>query len=456
MRSLDLLWAGLRGDPSLLPTLTICGPEHVLPSTFGVTSFAAATIGVATLAASELLQARTGEVRRVEIDTAEACAAFRSEALFEPIGWERPPTWDPIAGDYRASDRWIRLHTNYASHRGAALAVLGTAADRDAVASAVARWEAARLESAIVEAGGCAAVMYSRDEWRAHPHGAATIEEEPIALEDDGLCASTPRELGRTEARPLEGVRVLDLTRVIAGPVCTRFLAAHGADVLRIDPPGFEEVPAILPESTSGKRCAFLALDTVEGAARLDALLSQADVLVHGLRPGALDRLGFDHARLRARNPALVIVTLDAYGWRGPWSGRRGFDSLVQMSAGVAAAGLGDRSRGDRPSPLPAQALDHGIGYLLAAGVCRALTLRVKDARVATVRGALIGAANHLFAIDRGDPAVTPPSFAELLERTDTWWGPARRVRVPGSIEGCERAVWTRAPGPLGAHPASF
>jgi crotonobetainyl-CoA:carnitine CoA-transferase CaiB-like acyl-CoA transferase len=204
-----------------------------------------------------------------------------------------------------------------------------------------------------------------------------------------------------------------------------------------------------------GKRCAALDLRAPPGLARFEALLAQAHVLVHGLRPGALDALGLDAARLRRQNPALVIATLDAYGWNGPWQGRRGFDSLVQMSCGIAAAGAAAKGT-DRPAPLPAQALDHGVGYLLAAGVCRALTRLRKDGRVTTVRGSLIGAANWLFAAGPGDPGVPPPRYApEIFETVDTAWGPARRVRCPGILDG-RRPAWAIASGPLGRDEATF
>jgi hypothetical protein len=454
--STRLFWSLLGGDASLLDALTVEGPASILPSVFDVTGFAASAIGVATLAAAELLQARTsGRLRRVTLGTVEAAAAFRSEALFSPDGWKLPPVWDPIAGDYRAADRWIRLHTNYASHRDAVLAVLGTPPERASIVPVVARWDAAELEAAIVEAGGCAAAMYSRREWEEHPHGAATLGERPISLSDDGHAARAHHRGTAAlpeRARPLEGVRVLDLTRVIAGPVCTQFLAAHGADVLRIDPPGFEEVPALLPMTTAGKRCAALSLATPDGAARLDDLLASADVIVHGLRTGALERLGFDRARLRSRNPALVIATLDAYGWAGPWRSRRAFDSLVQMSSGIAAA-----PGGDRPSPLPAQALDHGVGYLLAAGVCRALTRLISNDSVATIRGSLLGAANHLLTLPSpAPPANVPPWPDHVYEDVETHWGAARRVRCPGEIEGVSRPSCVRVAAPLGSHEASF
>ena len=446
------LWSMLGGDPSQLDALTIAGDARVLPSVFDVTGFAAATVGVATLAVAELQAARNADdLRPATVDTLEACAAFLCEARFSPIGWERVGIWDPIAGDYETADGWIRLHTNYSSHRAAALRALGLDdADRDAVTAAVASEKGDDLEARVVAEGGAAAVMRTRDEWAAHPHGAAVAAQAPISLSHHASGAGVP--LGPTDGPPLRGVKVLDLTRVLAGPFGTRFLAAWGADVLRIDPPGFEEVPAIVPEATAGKRTAFLDLAADEGRSTFESLVAEADVLVHGYRPGALATLGFDDGRLRAINPALIISQHDAYGWSGPWAPRRGFDSLVQMSCGIAAA-RGD----DRPRPLPCQALDHGTGFLLAAAVCRALAHRERAGAPSDIRGALVGAANVLFA--HPDPeaidVAPPPLDDSTLEERATDFGPARAVPIPGSIDGV-RPHLERPAGPLGRHAASF
>jgi hypothetical protein len=449
------LFARLHGTPELVSRLRAHGGP-VFSSSFDVTGLARDAVGLANLAASELLAARRGqgaEPDDVEVGTIEACAAFRCEALYETVGWDKPPIWDPIAGDYRAKDRFIRLHTNYAWHREAALSVLGTSADREAVRAAVATWDAAALEAAVVERGGCAAAMYTRDEWLAHPHGQHAAKEPPVSLtlrELERERSPLP-ELPKNATAAFAGLRVLDLTRVLAGPVCTRFLAAHGASVLRLDPPGFEEVAAVVPETSAGKRCAFLSLATNEGRATFEALLRQADVLVHGLRPGALARHGFDDERLAELRPSLVVATVDAYGFSGPWRERRGFDSLVQMSVGIAA----DRTS-EKPNPLPAQALDHGAGYVLAAAVGRALTERVLHGRVGSARASLVGLANHLYARTRqplDGPAFVWPEGT--LERAATAWGDVRRAPIPGRIGG-RRAMLDRQAGPLGASEASF
>ena len=438
--------------------LAVTGPAVVMPSVFDVTALATGSIAAAIVAAAELLAARTGEATRpVTVDRVQAGAAFASEALLVTDGWERPSPWDPIAGDYTCADGWIRLHTNYAHHRAAALRALGVAdhdaLDRDALAPVVARWRGDELEAAVVAHGGCAAVMRAAGEWRAHPAGAAIAGGPLVAW---ATQPGRPRALAPSPVRPLEGVRVLDLTRVIAGPTATRFLAAHGADVLRIDPPGFDEVGALLPLTTAGKRCAALDLASPDGGGTFAALVAEADVLVCGLRADALAGLGFDEARLAQLNDGLVVVRLDAYGWAGPWSGRRGFDSLVQMSAGIAAAGQ-QAAGTPGPKPLPCQALDHATGYAAAAAVGRALTARVTTGDVAAANLALAATAWLLTNLPTPDGLSAPPAdlAAQATEPVETAWGTARGVPEPGRIDGVGPAA-LRPAGPLGRDAASF
>jgi len=448
------IWGGLGGPADLLGGLTAAGPRTVLPSRFDVTGLAAASVAAATLAAAEFLAVRNdGGPPPVTVDSRQACAAFAAEALFTPVGWERPDIWDPIAGNYRARDGWIRLHTNYAYHRAAVERLLG-AADRESVRAAVAEWKAEELETAVVEAGGCAAVMRTREDWLAAPAGVATEHAPLAAVADrplpDGVAGPADAP-GTGGPLPYSGVRVLDLTRVIAGPVGTRFLAAYGADVLRIDPPGFAEVPALLPETTAGKRTAALDLTAAAGRAAFESLVGTADVLVSGLRADALARLGYDDAALAALNPALIVASLDAYGWDGPWRDRRGFDSLVQMSSGIAAAGAA-ATGADQPAPLPVQALDHACGYLTAAAVGRALTRRRAESAVSRIRLSLIGTANLLWSLPRpaGQPPMPKPGDFPLTDAR-TAWGPARRVPLPGAIAGID-PQWRVEAGPLGRH----
>jgi crotonobetainyl-CoA:carnitine CoA-transferase CaiB-like acyl-CoA transferase len=264
---------------------------------------------------------------------------------------------------------------------------------------------------------------------------------------------------------------VLDLTRVIAGPVCTRTLAAWGADVLRIDPPGFAEVPALLPDTTTGKHCTAMNLRDDVDRARFAALLAEADVIVHGLRPGALAGLGYPDRVLRRDNPRLCIAALNAYGWDGPWAGRRGFDSLLQFSCGIAAASAtasaastaaatdAQPSAGPtRPGALPAQALDHATGYLMAAALCRGLTGRARGRGPADVRASLVGTANLLvreFPPPAGEQRALGIDLSALAGERETHWGPVSSIPQPGTIGG-RAGSWRVPAGPLGRHPAVF
>jgi hypothetical protein len=455
------VWSEVGGPDGLVNLVPTDGPRTVLPSHFDVTGLATASVAAATLAAAEFLAARDGtRPLPVTVGSRQACAAFAAEGLFTPVGWDLPDLWDPIAGNYQAQDGWIRLHTNYAYHRAAVERLLG-AADRESVQAAVTGWKAEDLETAVVEAGGCAAVMRTRADWLASPAGQATATAPLVLAAERQLPPGKGAFSGSGAAgdpRPYSGVRVLDLTRVIAGPVGTRFLAAYGADVLRVDPPGFAEVPALLPETTTGKRSAALNLKTADGRAAFEELVATADVLVTGLRANALERLDYDDEALADLNPALIIASLDAYGWDGPWRDRRGFDSLVQMSAGIAAAGAA-AAGADHPVPLPVQALDHGCGYLIAAAVGRALTRRLAESVVSRIRVSLIGTANLLWSLPRHDdlgeqPPMPKPSDFRLMD-TRTAWGPARRVPPPGEIAGVH-PEWRVEAGPLGRHQPTW
>jgi crotonobetainyl-CoA:carnitine CoA-transferase CaiB-like acyl-CoA transferase len=428
------------------PEIHVTG-AGVLPSRFDVTGLAVASIAaagaeIARLAAGTERTTGAGAAGRlappsVEVDRRLASMWFAFS--IRPIGWTMPSPWDPIAGDYPTRDGWIRLHTNAPHHRRAALSVLAAAEEKSAVAAAVAAMDGEALEAEIVAAGGCAATMRTAEAWSRHAQGSAVAAEPLIAWRSAPLSFALPPRGKPDPARPLAGIRVLDLTRVLAGPVGSRLLAAFGADVLRIDPPDWDE-PGVIPEVTVGKRCVGLDLEVPADRARFEQLLASADVLIHGYRPGALARLGYDEASIRARNPALVDVALCAYGWTGPWSGRRGFDSLVQMSCGIAEAG--QRWAGAaRPTPLPVQALDHATGYLMAAAAIRGLAVRRDHGLATTARLSLARTAALLVAAGDAPPGVpiageTDADRMPQIEATD--WGEARRLRLPFAVAGIE------------------
>jgi crotonobetainyl-CoA:carnitine CoA-transferase CaiB-like acyl-CoA transferase len=238
--------------------------------------------------------------------------------------------------------------------------------------------------------------------------------------------------------------------------VATRFLAGYGADVLRIDPPGWEE-DAVAPEVTLGKRCARLDLRTAEGRGTFRQLLSKTDVLVHGYRKDALDRIGFDAAARQAIRPGLIDISLNAYGHSGPWERRRGFDSLVQFSTGIADAGMAWRHSA-APVSLPVQALDHATGYLLAAATVRALIARTTGGGSLTACLSLARTAKLLMdhgsgPIESAFAEAAEPDYAAELEQSA--WGPARRLMPPVAIQGVPM-WWERPASKLGSASAAW
>lgn len=438
---LNDVWRALAGEPGLIDTVRFEG-EANLPSCFAVSDLAAGTMAAAALAASEYAGTRS-----VTVDRRLASLWFGWS--FQPIGWKAPANRNDVTGDYQASDGWIRLHCNAPHHRQAALAVLGVGPEH--VADAVRHRAAGEVETAIVTAGGCAAAMRTMAAWAAHPQG-SVVASEPLVWRRETVCAAVAKRFH--PARPLAGMRVLDLTRVFAGPVCTRVLAGLGAEVLRIDPPEWDEA-GVAPEMTLGKRCARLDARTLEGRDRLARLLAGADVLVHGYRPGALELLGFGETERNRLCPGLIDVSLDAYGWSGPWSGRRGFDSLVQMSSGIADEGM-RRYGAARPTPLPVQALDHAAGYIMAAACLRGLVERRQGSRC-TARTSLARVA-ALLAPTAGEPHGTlggpaPADFADAIEHTE--WGPMRRLRSPWTLGGTPLR-WDRPACALGSAEPSW
>lgn len=438
-------WSALGGDAAALQHVQFTG-EGALPSAFATSALAAASVAAAGLAASALVAARHGHAPAVRVD--RRLASFWFGTTLRPQGWQVPSPWDAVAGDYATADGWIRLHTNAPHHREAALRVLQVPGDRPQVARAVSAWTAEALETAVVAAGGCAGAMRSLQEWAVHPQGQA-LEAAPLLQVEVAPPVAAPTWAIPPE-RPLAGVRVLDLTRVLAGPVATRLLAGWGADVLRVDAPDWDE-PALAPEVTLGKRCLRLDLRSAAGHGRLLQLLRQADVLVHGLRPGALEGLGLGPQERRALCPGLVDVSLNAYGDTGPWRGRRGFDSIVQMSCGIAEAGM--RHKGsDRPTPLPVQALDHATGYLLAAAVLRGLQRRLGTGAGSTTRASLARTAWLLASQGQSEaePAFAPEDAADLAPAIEaTAWGPAQRLHAPLQVDRMP-SQWALPAGPLG------
>ncbi|QDY79947.1 CoA transferase [Streptomyces qinzhouensis] len=437
-------WTGIGGDTPPAPVRYVPAPG-ALPARLPVRELARACAGVCSLAAAELLARRTGTaVRPVRIDEAAVATAFVSERHLRIDGRALTP-FAPLSGFWPTSDGWIRTHANYPHHRTALLRALGLRDPGDgddpaltrSLAAEVACRTAHEVQETVYAAGGLAVAV-------AGAPGPPPAEPLPLTVRS-GPAEGPARPLPPA-ALPAAGVRVLDLTRVIAGPVATRTLALLGADVLRIDPPRLPEDPDAHADTGPGKRSALLDLTDPGDRRTFDELLGTADVLVTGYRPGALDALGLDPAALAARRPGLVTARLDAWGDSGPLAGRRGFDSLVQAATGIAAV----EAAGDgRPGALPAQALDHGTGYLLAAAVLRALTERQETGGGRLLRLSLAATASWLLHGIRPPlsepPAAPAPDPEPWLITTASPYGTLRHALPPVHYQGAPR-TWSRPP----------
>ncbi|MCX4822166.1 CoA transferase [Streptomyces sp. NBC_01142] len=398
-------WAALGGDPALLGRVRYEGTGG-LPAALPVMELARSTVAVCALAAAELAARRTGgPVPSVRVDDGAVTAAFLSDRLVRVDG-EAPTTFAPLSRFWRAADGWVRTHANYPHHRARLRSSLGLPDDAgvEDVAAVIGACRAAEVEERVYAAGGLAVAARGPKEWAAHEQGALAAAHPLLTMERLGQ-EHPPRVLPRPAGEPLlpcAGLRVLDLTRVLAGPVATRTLALLGADVLRIDAPQLPESQEAHNDTGMGKRSTRLDLGSGAGRAAFEELLAEADVVVTAYRPGALDRFGLTPEALAARRPGLVVARLSAWGRYGPWHQRRGFDSLVQVATGIAAVEGG----AEQPGALPAQALDHGTGYLLAAGVLRALTGQHDEGGARLVQLALSQTAAWLVnGLGTADPA---------------------------------------------------
>ncbi|MFD8812405.1 CoA transferase [Streptomyces sp. NPDC059627] len=457
MTGIKYAWSALGGDPSLPARVTTVTRAGTLPAHLPVRRLARACVGVCALAAAELGARRTGaaEVPGVRVDDGAVATAFTSERHLLVDG-RAPVQFAPLSRFWRAADGWVRTHANYPHHRARLLSALGLPEDAapKEVAARIAGRPALEVEDAVYAAGGLAVALRSPAEWAAHEQS-AEVAARPLVERgrvDTGHARVLPTlDTGSAPLLPAAGLRVLDLTRVLAGPVATRTLGLLGADVLRLDAPWLPELPDQHADTGFGKRSATLDLTTDRAA--FEELLASADVVVTGYRPGALDRFGLSPEALAERRPGLVVAQVSAWGPYGPWGGRRGFDSLVQVATGIAEI----EGPSDRPGALPAQALDHGTGYLLAAGVLRALTEQSYDGGSRFVRLALARTARWLTdelvpGTEAGEPFEGPDAW---LAETDSALGRLRYARPPLSFAGGP-VDWARPPVPWGSVPARW
>jgi crotonobetainyl-CoA:carnitine CoA-transferase CaiB-like acyl-CoA transferase len=449
------LWrlAGL--SPDALPFATLTGTDPVYPSSFRVATAAQSTIAAAALAACELAHSRGVPRQQVAVDAVHAAA--------DCLGWfsidgRAPDLWDKFSGLYRARDGWVRIHANFPHHREGALRLLGldpSTADRQAAERAMQSWDALAFEQAAADAGLVASALRTFAQWDATEAGRAIAGQPLMTITRIGDAPPLQLPPLSEDQRPLEGVRVLDLTRILAGPVGGRALAAYGADVMLVNSPHLPNIEAIA-DTSRGKRSALVDLRTDRGRADMDALVAGAHVFVQGYRPGALQSLGYGPDALAARRPGIVCVSLTAYGTQGPWKDRRGFDSLVQTATGFNVAEGEAAGTPEKPRPLPMQILDEATGYLIAFGASAALWRQQREGGSWLVQVSLAQTGHWIRHLGRVDHGFTTqaPDLEPFLETTPSGFGALRALRHSAQLDRTP-ACWTRpstAPGASAPH----
>ncbi len=450
--ALEHIWTVAGGEAAALERVTLTGDDPMLPTDVRIGTAASAVIAATALAATELWRGATGRAQSVAVDMRAAVAAFRSERYLRVDDGPAPDRRSPLFGFYPTADGgWVQIHANLPHHEAGHVKFLGCEETRESMAAAVGRWKAPDLEDALNGAGLPAGMVRSRETWLAHPHARA-LAALPL-LEIVRIGDSRP-EPPAVNGRPLSGVRVLDLTRVIAGPECGRTLASHGADVLHVSSPHLPHLPSHVIDLGLGKRSASLDLRRGDDADRLRTLIAGADVFSQSYRPGALAQLGFAPEAVARLRPGIVYVTLSAYGHAGPWRERRGFETLIQSVSGFAhEQGFGGGL--DRPQHLPAQVVDHAAGYLAAFGALVALARRAREGGSYLVRVSLAQTGRWVDALGRVSGRhiadQTPADVGDLLAECDSAFGRLRHV-VPAARLSETPAGWSRPAAPLGTH----
>lgn len=458
LRILRDLWQTAGLDASALDKVVLSGSDPVFPSSFAIGTAAQVSIAAAALAACEFGHRRGASRNTVSVDIRHA--AVECTGWFSVNG-HSPELFDALSGLYRCRDGWVRLHAVFEHHRHGALRLLGLApqrATRSDVAEVLGSWSAEDFEARAADAGLVATALRTFAEWDASPQGLAVAAMPVFSIERIGDAPprglTTLSHVDNTAATspPLAGVRVLDATRILAGPVGGRTLAGYGADVMLVNAPHLPNIAAIA-ETSRGKLSTHVDLGSTEGHGIFERLLDEADVLVQGYRPGGFEALGFSPGDIASRHPGMVYVTLTAYGRDGPWATRRGFDSLVQTAMGFNAAEALAAGQ-EQPRAFPMQIIDHCTGFLIAMCVAAALIRQREQGGTWHVNLSLAQTGHWLRGLGRVADGFRAgvPDAEEYLETSESGFGLLRALRH--SVNLSRGAVTRPRPSmPPGSHP---
>lgn len=359
---LGLTVLDLTGASQSQSAVPIIGAMPADASAFATAQAAAIACGSVNAALSSLTGYSPGP-----LDRALALDSFTAHVRCDG---QSVPKWASLSGHYRTADgRFIQLHCNFPHHAAGAAARLGVAQERSAFEDAISRWDAFDLETVLIDDGMIAAAYRTTDEWNDHPHAVAVRQ---LPLLDFVAVGDGPSRSRPTGDLPLIGVRILDCSRVLAGPVAGQTLANLGADVIRV---GAEHLPSVdigVMATGTSKRNAYVDLRTAEGRVTFTDLVRGAHVIIDGFRPGALAQYGFSAEEIIALSPGVSVMEICAFDWIGPWANRRGFDSIVQSTTGIALASA-EHCGAAEPVHLPVQSLDYCTGFFAAAAAIRAI-----------------------------------------------------------------------------------
>ncbi|MFD4292478.1 CoA transferase [Rhodococcus sp. NPDC058532] len=406
--------------PSTPTAVRYLPPSGFLASRVPTQALAAGSVGVLASAVNRLLVSRGREPRAWQIDPERVAASFGGDRMLS-IDGAPVSAFAPMSGFFAAGDGWVRTHANYPHHRARLLTALDLPADADpgVLSTRIGELPAQDIEDRCADAGAIAVLVRDETAWAGHPQGVASGDGPLVRTRMTDSRHSGPTPSVADADRPLAGVRVVDLTRVLAGPVAGRDLALLGAQVLRVDPPHLHEIDWQHRDTGQGKRSTLLDLTVADDLSTMRSLLVSTDVLLTGYRPGALDRFGIADS-----TPGLVVGSVSAWGERGPWAMRRGFDSIVQAASGIALV-----EGGGRPGALPVQALDHASGHLLAAGVVDAIAQRIGDGCGRVVSVSLARTARLL--LDLPGRVAAPVAPRRPSQATAVTHGGIRAARPP-------------------------
>jgi CoA-transferase family III len=447
--SLSQLWQWSDLPTAALDHVLFLGLEPVAKSSFAVDAAAQSTIAASALAACELGFVRGVNRQSVTVDRKHAVAQCKT---WFSLDGKVSELWDRFSGLYPAKDGWVRVHANFAHHRDGALRLLGLESantSREQAERAMLNWRAVDFETAAAQHGLVATALRSFDEWDATEQGKAVAALPLFRMKKVGDAKPLPIPALKETQLALEGVRVLDLTRILAGPVAGADLACFGADVMLVNSPHLPNIEA-LAETSRGKRSVHVDLRNSTGQSDLRQLISGAHVFIQGYRPGGLASLGFAHEQLAAMRPGIVTVSLSAYGSEGPWRDRKGFDSLLQTAMGfnVAEAQAYGESK---PRAMPLQIIDHATGHLMAFLVSVALCRQQTEGGSWHIEVSLAQTAHWLRMLGRDDPyaGLAQLDVTPYLQTTASGFGELKAVS-PSAQLGRTPAHWRRLSVPPG------